>query len=132
MPSQPASIAVQPRAQDGAWPATPVANSGALVPYYAFSEEAAAPNVSTQPVTAASTETTDSTPTESSATEVSFSIDSTIQITPASADLDVGLVQIPGDPSLAATLGAKILTDQRCKSELPGADRLVADLEPAL
>ena len=47
-------------------------------------------------------------------------------------DLDVRLVQIPGDPGRAAALGAKILADQRCKAELPGPDRLVADLESAL
>ena len=40
--------------------------------------------------------------------------------------------QTPGDPGLLATLGAKILTNQRRKSELPDPDRLVADLEPAL
>ena len=60
------------------------------------------------------------------------SVDGTVQVTPVTADLEVGLVQVPGDPGLSATLGAKILTDQRCESELPDPDCLVADFKSAL
>ncbi len=63
--------------------------------------------------------------------KVSVSIDRTVQVTPAATDLDVRFIQVPGNPSPAAALGAKILADHRCKSELPGPYRLVADLKPA-
>jgi hypothetical protein len=43
--------------------------------------------------------------------QVAISVDGTVQVTPVTADLDVHLVQIPGDPGLPATLGAKILAD---------------------
>ena len=64
--------------------------------------------------------------------KVSSSVDGTVQVTQTTTDLDVRLVQVPGDPGLPATLGAKILTDQRGEAELPGPDRLVADFESAL
>ena len=64
--------------------------------------------------------------------KVSISIDRAVQISPTTTDLDVGLVQIPGDSSLAATSGTQILTDHRCKSKLPGPHGLVADFESTL
>jgi len=45
--------------------------------------------------------------------EVPISVDSTVKITPTATDLNVGLIQAPGDPCCAAALGAKVLTDQR-------------------
>ena len=70
--------------------------------------------------------------TEHGIKQVPISIDGTVQVTPAATDFDVRLVQIPGGASLAATFGAKILTDHRRKSELPGPYGLVADLESTL
>ena len=61
-----------------------------------------------------------------------MSVDRPVQITPAATDLDVGLVQIPRDSSLAATFGAEILTDHRRKTVLPGPYGLVADFESTL
>jgi len=64
--------------------------------------------------------------------KVSSSVDRTVQVTPLTTDLDVGLVKIPGDPGTAPALGAQILADQWSEVELPGPDGLVADHEPAL
>ena len=64
--------------------------------------------------------------------QVPISVDGTVQVTPTTTDLDVGLVQIPGDPGLPAALGVDILTNQRCESELSDPDLLVADLESTL
>ena len=60
------------------------------------------------------------------------SVDGTVQVTPVTADLDIGFVQIPGTSSLPTTFRTKILTNEWCKSELPDPDGPVADLEPAL
>ena len=49
--------------------------------------------------------------------QVAISVDGTVQVTPVTADLDVRLVQIPGDPGPPATLGAKILTTPAAHKE---------------
>ena len=52
------------------------------------------------------------------------SVDGTVQVTPVTADLDIGFVQIPGTSSLPTTFRTKILTNEWCKSELPDPDGL--------
>jgi len=64
--------------------------------------------------------------------QVSFSINGSVEISPATTDLDVCLVQVPGETSNSTTFSTKILADQRCKSELPYPDCLVTDFESSL
>ena len=62
----------------------------------------------------------------------SLAINSPIEVTPPPSDLHVGLVDVPGDPGVAAPLRTEQTNDQRGEAEFPRADRLVGDLEPAL
>jgi hypothetical protein len=64
--------------------------------------------------------------------QVSFSIYRPVEISPATTDLDVRLVQIPGMTSNSTTFGTQVLTNQRCKPELPNPYRFVADFKPSL
>ena len=61
-----------------------------------------------------------------------LAVDGAVEIAPAPGDLHVGLVQVPGAVGLAAPLRSQLVREQRGEADLPGADRLVADLEAAL
>ncbi len=64
--------------------------------------------------------------------QVSFSIYRPVEISPATTDLDVRLVQIPGMSRDSTTFDTQVLTDQRGKSKLPGPDSFITDLESSL
>jgi hypothetical protein len=54
-----------------------------------------------------------------------------IQVAPATGDLHVRLVEVPGRPRPAATLRAQPLREQRREPRLPRPNRLMRDLESA-
>jgi hypothetical protein len=64
--------------------------------------------------------------------QVSFSIDSAIEVTPFATYLDVCLVQIPGMTSNSTPFSAQVLANQRGEPEPPNPDRFVTDLETSL
>ena len=61
-----------------------------------------------------------------------LAVDGAIERAPAPGDFHVGLVQVPGAAGVAAPLRSPPIREQRGEADLPGADRLVADLEAAL
>ena len=61
-----------------------------------------------------------------------LAVDGAIEGVPAAGDFHVGLVQVPGAAGVAAPLRSPPIREQRGEADLPGADRLVADLEAAL
>ena len=61
-----------------------------------------------------------------------ITVDGPVQVAPASRDLHVRLVQVPGGASLFSALCAQLRSEQRSEAELPSADGLVRDLETAL
>ena len=64
--------------------------------------------------------------------KLTVTVDGTVQIAPVSGDLHVRLVQIPGLAGSAPPPGAQLVREQWSEAELPFADGLVRDLEPAL
>jgi hypothetical protein len=64
--------------------------------------------------------------------QVPFSIYGSIEISPTTTDLEVGLVQIPGMTSCTSTFCTKVVTNQRGKPELPYPYRFVANFESPL
>src|ERR1700722_2179085 len=57
--------------------------------------------------------------------------DGTIEITPVSLNLDIGLVHIPTAPHLAASASPQIFSHRRCELGFPVANRLVAEHDAA-
>jgi len=64
--------------------------------------------------------------------QVSFSIYRPVEISPATTDLDVRLVQVPGWTSNSTTLVTQIRTDKWRKPKLPHPYRLVTDFKTSL
>ena len=60
-----------------------------------------------------------------------LAVDGALARAPAPGDVHGGLVQVPGAAGLAAPLRSPPIREQRGEAALPGADRLVADLEAA-
>jgi len=61
----------------------------------------------------------------------SGTVDRPIQVTPASMDLDVGFVNVPGPANPTAPAAAKLIDQRRREFRLPLTDRLRAELDPA-
>ena len=64
--------------------------------------------------------------------QVSFSIYGSVEISPTTTDLDVGLVQIPGMTNNSTSFSAQVLADQWSKPELPNPNRFIADFKTSL
>ena len=61
-----------------------------------------------------------------------LAVDGALARAPAPGDLHGGLVQVPGAAGLAAPLRSPLVREPRGEADIPGADRLVRDLEAAL
>ena len=61
-----------------------------------------------------------------------LAVDGAVERAPAARDLHGGLIDAPGDAGAAAPLRSQLVREQRGEADLPGADRLVRDLEAAL
>jgi len=64
--------------------------------------------------------------------QISFSIDSAIEVTPFATYLDICLVQILGTAGNSTTFGSEVLANEWCKPKLPYPDRFVTDFESSL
>ena len=63
---------------------------------------------------------------------MAITIDRSIEIAPAAFHLDVGLINIPADPSLASPLGPQTLGQNVSQFASPLVHRVMAELQPAI